>query len=110
EQQNWLEAVEGPGIGLEAREFLDAATLTQTAGWLRQQFREEAVKFPLLAVRAGALSECEDLLAAIRRSVLPNGEISDDASPALRRIRASMNQTPAATQKTPNNIFITHTA
>src|SRR6202140_1118098 len=78
--QNWLGGIEGPGMVLEAREFLDAATLLETAGWLRQQFREEETKFPLLAARAPTLSEFKDLLGVIRRGVLPNGEIRDDAS------------------------------
>ena len=108
--QNWLERIEGPGMVLEAREFLDAATLLETAAWLRQQFREEEIKFPLLAARAGALSEFKDLLALIRRSVLPNGEISDDASPALRKIRASINQTRDAIQKTLKHILRTKNA
>jgi DNA mismatch repair protein MutS2 len=108
--QNWLERIEGPGMVLEAREFLDAATLLETAGWLRQQFREEETKFPLLAARAAALSEFKDLLAVIRRSVMPNGEISDDASPALRRIRASITQTRDAIQKTLKHILRTKNA
>src|SRR6202162_1500849 len=108
--QNWLERIEGPGMVLEAREFLDAATLLETAGWLRQQFREEETKFPLLASRAAALSEFKDLLAVIRRSVLPNGGISDDASPALRRIRASITQTRDAIQKTLKHILRTKNA
>jgi DNA mismatch repair protein MutS2 len=108
--QNWLERIEGTGMVLEAREFLDAATLLETAGWLRQQFREEETKFPLLAARAAALSEFKELLTVIRRSVLPNGEISDDASAALRRIRASMNQTRDAIQKTLKQILRTKTA
>src|ERR1700688_229204 len=108
--QNWLGRIEGPGMVLEAREFLDAATLLETAGWLRQQFREEETKFPLLAARAAALSEFKDLLAVIRRSVMPNGEISDDASPALRRIRASITQTRDAIQKTLKHILRTKNA
>jgi DNA mismatch repair protein MutS2 len=108
--QNWLERIEGPGMVMEAREFLDAATLLETAGWLRQQFREEETKFPLLAARAAALSEFKDLLAVIRRSVLPNGEISDDASPALRRIRASITHTRDAIQKTLKHILRTKNA
>jgi len=107
--QSWLERIDGPGMVLQASEFLDAATLLETAGWLRQQFREEEAKFPLLAARA-ALSEFKDLLAVIRRSVLPNGEISDDASPALRRIRASMTQTRDAIQKTLKHILRTKNA
>ncbi|HXN53127.1 MAG TPA: endonuclease MutS2 [Candidatus Acidoferrum sp.] len=97
--QQWLERIEGPGVVLDAGALLDAASLLETAGWLRQQFREEAVKFPLLAARATSLADFRDALAAIRRCVLPNREISDDASPALRRIRGSITQTRESIQK-----------
>jgi DNA mismatch repair protein MutS2 len=103
--QGWLERIEGPGAVLAPGEFLDAASLLETAGWLRQQFREDAAKFPLLAGRAAALADFRDLLAAIRRCVLPNGEISDDASTALRRIRASITQTRESIQKTLKQIL-----
>ena len=42
---------------------------------------------------SATLADFRELQAAIRRCVLPNGEISDDASSALRRIRASILQT-----------------
>jgi DNA mismatch repair protein MutS2 len=103
--QGWLERIEGPGMALEPGEFLDAASLLETAGWLRQQFREEAVKFPLLAARAAALGDFRDVLLAIWRCVLPNGEISDDASQALRRIRASVTETRDAIQKSLKQIL-----
>jgi DNA mismatch repair protein MutS2 len=103
--QGWLERIEGPGAVLEPGEFLDAASLLETTGWLRQQFREEAAKFPLLAGRAASLGDFRDLHAAIRRGVLPNGEISDDASAALRRIRASITQTRDSIQKTLKQIL-----
>ena len=51
--QGWLEKIEGPGIVLEAKELLEAASLLETAAWLRGQFREDAAKFPLLAARVG---------------------------------------------------------
>src|SRR5437870_6119330 len=60
------------------------------------------------ARRGAALSRrwhFRDVLAAIRRCILPNGEISDDASPALRRIRASMVQTRDSIQKTLKQIL-----
>jgi DNA mismatch repair protein MutS2 len=98
--EEWLAKLEGPGAVLEAKEFLDAGSLLETAGWLRGQFREEAVKFPLLAAKSAAVADFRDVLAAIRRCVLPNGEISDDASTALRRIRASITQTHETIQKT----------
>src|SRR6267154_2761051 len=97
--QQWLDHIEGPGVVLEAAQLLDAASLLETAGWLRQQFREEAAKFPLLAARTTSLPDFRDTLAAIRRCVLPNREISDDASSALRRIRGSIAQTRDSIQK-----------
>jgi len=103
--QSWLERIEGPGMALEPGEFLDAASLLETTGWLRQQFREEAVKLPLLAARAAALGDFRDVHTAICRCVLPNGEISDDASPALRRIRASITETRDAIQRSLKQIL-----
>jgi DNA mismatch repair protein MutS2 len=103
--QQWLEHIEGPGTVLDAAELLDAASLLETAGWLRKQFREEAVKFPLLAACAASVADFRDALAAIRRCVLPNREISDDASPALRRIRGSIAQTRDTIQKTLKQIL-----
>jgi DNA mismatch repair protein MutS2 len=97
--QQWLGHLEGPGVVLDAAELLDAASLLETAGWLRQQFREEAATFPLLEARAAGLADFRDALAAIRRCVLPNREISDDASAALRRIRGSIAQTRDSIQR-----------
>src|SRR5208282_6070827 len=97
--QDWLAKLEGIGVVLEAKELLDAATLLETATWLRQQFREEAAKFPLLAARAASVADFRELHAAIRRCVLPGGEISDDASTALRRIRSQIGQTRDSIQK-----------
>ena len=103
--QAWIEKIEGPGVVLEPKELLDATSLLETAGWLRVQFREEAATFPLLSARAASLGDFRDALTAIRRCVLPNGEISDDASPALRRIRASIMQTRESIQKTLKQIL-----
>src|SRR5437763_11057050 len=97
--QRWLDRIEGAGAVLEPGELLDVASLLETAGWLRQQFREEAAKFPLLAARAASVGDFRDVHAAIRRCVLPNGEISDDASSTLRRIRASITETRETIQK-----------
>src|ERR1700756_1095040 len=103
--ESWLEKISGVGVALEPGEFLDAASLLETAAWLRGQFREEAAKFPLLSSAAAGVGDFREALAAIRRSVLPNGDISDDASPALRRIRSSMVQTREAIQKTLRQIL-----
>jgi len=101
----WLAKLEGVGAALDPKEFLDASSLLETSSWLRTQFRESAAQFPLLADRAAQVADFRDALAAIRRCVLPNGEISDDASPALRRIRISMVQTRDSIQKSLKQIL-----
>src|SRR5438309_1284632 len=103
--QGWLERIEGTGAVLEPGEFLDVASLLETAAGLRQQFREQAVKFPLLAARAASLGDFRDVHAAVRRCVLPNGEISDHASSTLRRIRASITETRDTIQKSLKQIL-----
>jgi DNA mismatch repair protein MutS2 len=103
--QGWLGRIAGPGAVLEPGELLDAASLLETASWLRQQFREEAAKAPLLARRAASIADFRDVHAALRRCLLPNGEISDDASTALRRIRSSIAETREAIQKTLKQIL-----
>jgi DNA mismatch repair protein MutS2 len=103
--EKWLERIAGPGMVLEPAEILDAASLLEVSGWLRQQFREEAAKFPLLAAHAASLVDFRDLHASIRKCILPNGEISDDASSALRRIRVSIGQTRDSIQKTLKQIL-----
>ncbi len=103
--ESWLGRLEGPGAVLSPGEFLDAASLFETAGWLKLQLREEAAEFPLLAARAGSLGDFRQLLGAIRRAILPNGEISDDASSGLRRIRASIAKTRESIQKTLKQIL-----
>jgi len=97
--QAWLERLESPGVALEPADFLDAVSLLETATWLRQQVREEATKFPLLAARGVSLVDFKDLQASIRRCILPNGEVSDDASSALRRIRLRILETRDSIQK-----------
>ncbi len=104
----WLVELEAPVAVLTPPMLLDAASLADTAATLRDSFRESgragsrptARQFPLLSARASSVADLRPLALAIRRAVLPNGEISDDASPELRRIRASMGRTRETIQKT----------
>jgi DNA mismatch repair protein MutS2 len=81
-----------PASVLSSAELLDAVSLMETAFGIKQTFQGEASKFPLLTQRAAALPDLRHLSTAIRHAVLPNGEISDDASPELKRIRAGIAQ------------------
>ena len=101
----WLERLGMPGAVLAPAELLDAASLADTTAWLRELLRESSGKFPLLAERAASLPDFRPLAAAIRRAILPNGEISDNASPELRRIRSGMAHTRETIQKTLDRIL-----
>ncbi|HEX3375779.1 MAG TPA: hypothetical protein VHS29_02895, partial [Candidatus Acidoferrales bacterium] len=104
----WLLELEAPVAVLTPPMLIDAAALADTAAMLRETFREGSRpgtgftvrQFPLLSARAASVADLRPLAVAIRRAILPNGEISDDASPELRRIRVSMGRTRETIQKT----------
>lgn len=89
----WLARLAVPGAVLSTDELLQSVTLMETAAAIRQTFRgDDEHRHRLLAQCAAILADFRALLAAIRRAVMPNGEISDDASPKLKRIRASIGE------------------
>ncbi|MGC1913448.1 MAG: Smr/MutS family protein [Candidatus Acidiferrales bacterium] len=88
----WLARLEIPASLLASGELLQVASLAETTGDVKQSFKNDAAKFPRLAERAAALPDLKHLAAAIRRAIHPNGEIADDASPQLRRIRTGLAQ------------------
>ena len=97
--EGWLERLGVPASVLSAAELLDAASLLDTATNLRLTFRGVSEKYPRLAERAAAVADLRSLAAAIRKAILPNGEISDNASPVLKKIRAASAQTREKIQK-----------
>jgi len=111
--ERWLAELESPGSVLAPQTMLDTATLADTTAWLRDLFcggihanpASIAGKFSLLSTRIGAIADLRPLAVLIRRAVLPTGEISDDASPELRRIRAAMGHTRQTIQKSLERIL-----
>ena len=113
----WLAELESLAAVLTPAMLLAAASLADTVAFLRESFRASSgsssrdgirnpsEKFPLLTARAGAVADLLPLAVAIRRAVLPNGEISDDAAPELKRIRANMGRTRETIQKTLERIL-----
>jgi DNA mismatch repair protein MutS2 len=71
----------------------------------RAALKETKDKFPQLAARAVAFVDQRWLKKAIRHAVLPNGEISDDASPQLRRIRTGIAQSREKIQRSLEGIL-----
>jgi DNA mismatch repair protein MutS2 len=101
----WLPRLSVPASVLASGDLLEASTLIDAATAVRQTFKELGAKHPRLAERAAALADLRHLSTAIRRAVLPNGEISDDASPQLRRIRAGMGEARQRIQHSLENIL-----
>jgi DNA mismatch repair protein MutS2 len=103
--EQWLARLAVPASVLSVAEFLDASSLLEIASSLRQLFKADAAKCPQLAGRAATLGDFRHLATAIRRAILPNGEISDDASPQLRRIRTGIAQGRATIRRSLESIL-----
>jgi DNA mismatch repair protein MutS2 len=105
----WLAELEAPAAVLTPLMLLDAASLADTAAALRDAFRESgragsaavpaARQYPLLSARAASVADLRPLAVAIRRAILPTGEIADDATPELKRIRGAIGHTRQTIQK-----------
>ncbi len=96
----WLPKLAVPGAVLEPAALLDAAALLDVATALREHFRTTEARYPHLTARAASLADFRGLVRAIRRALLPNGEIHDEASPQLRRLRESLARTRETIRKT----------
>ena len=88
----WFARLAVPGAVLSPAELLDVVSLAEATIGAKQTFKSEAAKYPLLSARSAALGDFRPLAQTVRRAVMPNGEISDDASPQLKRIRANVLQ------------------
>ncbi|MEK6300908.1 MAG: Smr/MutS family protein [Acidobacteriota bacterium] len=81
------------GTSLEPLELLALSRLVSVGMDARGQLSDLELKarFPRLSGITSSIPDLRRMLAAIRGKILPNGEIDDNASPALRRIRRELN-------------------
>ncbi len=84
-----VEAVRREAI-LAPTDLLDIAQTLQAARRLRQAVTRQEAHFPRLAAVAARLEPCPELVEAIERVLDERGEVRDDASPALARIRSEL--------------------
>jgi DNA mismatch repair protein MutS2 len=103
--EEWLARLGIPASVLEPQDFLNVCTLIDSVEMARASFKEFKDKFPQLAARAAALVDQRWLTKVIRHAILPNGEISDDASPQLRRIRIGLAQSREKIQRSLESIL-----
>jgi DNA mismatch repair protein MutS2 len=78
------------GTRLEGVEILDLFHTLEIAGEYRAILAAISTRFPRLARRALRLADLRVLCRRYQRAFLPDGSLSDDASPELRKIRRDM--------------------
>jgi len=77
------------GMHLEPRELSDVASFIE--GGMEIAARVARVDgAPRLAARASRVADATPLAGAIRRAILPSGEVADDASPKLAETRRGL--------------------
>jgi DNA mismatch repair protein MutS2 len=102
---DWLARLAIPTESLTAAELLDASSLMDAVASLKLALGREGPKHPRLAERAARLADFRSLVASIRHAILPNGELRDNASPQLKRIRDRMAQSREQIQQSLEKIL-----
>ncbi len=77
---------------LEPKELLDILATLYSGRALRTTITRMADRYPTLNAIAVRLRDCPALEREITRCITERGDVSDDASPALRRIRHELRQ------------------
>jgi DNA mismatch repair protein MutS2 len=84
-----LTAARVEGIDLEPRQLLDVASFIEGGVEIARAVAR-AENAGGLSRRASEVPDLGDVAAAIRRAILPSGEVSDDASPKLAETRRAL--------------------
>jgi DNA mismatch repair protein MutS2 len=77
---------------LEPKEMLDILATLQSARALKATITRLGERFPTLAAIVARIKDAPQLEREIQRCINERGEVVDDASPALRRIRIELRQ------------------
>lgn len=79
------------GTRLDAEELLQLQRIINIATSIRQEFREVRDRFLALAQIIEEIPNLAALHNRLRATLLPSGEINEDASPELKRVRREIN-------------------
>ena len=77
------------GVVLEADELLEVARLARVADQLRRHLPRDADAWPTLSADRESIADLRPLVQQVDAMFGPDGELRDDASPELQRIRRS---------------------
>jgi DNA mismatch repair protein MutS2 len=98
------------GARLEGPEILDLFHTLAIAGEYRSLLLAVADRFPRLAARARSLADLRMLARKYQRAFLPDGSLSDDASPELRRVRRDIERQQRHIQESLQRFMQAHRA
>jgi DNA mismatch repair protein MutS2 len=92
-----LPSAQVAGLHLEPLALSDVASFIEGAGEVALRVAR-AEGAPRLSRLASGVADVSDVATAIRRAILPGGEVSDDASPRLAEVRRSLRARKARLQ------------
>jgi DNA mismatch repair protein MutS2 len=75
------------GAALEGTEFRLIQRLLEQACGVREAIGDASARYPALWGIAGGMVELREVAREIGETILPDGSLADDASPALKRLR-----------------------
>jgi DNA mismatch repair protein MutS2 len=96
------------GAELEPMEIFHLVQLLERAGDVKTVLAASGGRFPRLAQIAGGIAEFRPLVRDLTGKILPNGQLEDHASGALRRIRREMEQQKRAIHASLERFVRTH--
>jgi DNA mismatch repair protein MutS2 len=85
-----LQSASVEGAALEPDELLRVAETSHTGDQVRAFLHSKRQTSPLLSEMARGIADFKKLTAAIENAIAPEGEIKDEASPQLKKIRQSV--------------------
>ncbi|NQS76374.1 MAG: endonuclease MutS2 [Peptococcaceae bacterium] len=80
----------GRGAVLEPKELIATADTLTAGRIIKGFFSERQEEYPLLDIYAFSITPLPDLEKQIKKAIMPDGEISDQASPLLTQIRRKL--------------------
>ncbi len=92
-------------VNLEPVEILNLLRLISVAMGLRETFREERGKFPLLSEITEEIPNLRALYQRLRGRISPTGEVEDFASSELREVRFQISRLRSQIQKSLESIL-----
>ncbi|MCV9386399.1 endonuclease MutS2 [Reichenbachiella ulvae] len=101
----FLKQAEVPGSFLDTEQLHEIKAVIQTLGNINLFFKENGDDYPVLFWRLGHIEVDAHLLRALESKIDEKGELRDDASPELMRIRSAISKCQTRARTAVNKIL-----